>query len=32
MWRIDSLQGKDPETNNEYSFCYAIGELKNGRL
>jgi hypothetical protein len=26
LWRIDPLLGKDLETNNEYSRCYAIGE------
>jgi hypothetical protein len=26
LWLIDPLLGKDLETNNEYSRCYAIGE------
>jgi hypothetical protein len=31
LWRIDPLLGKDIETKNEYSRCYAIGEKTNGR-
>jgi hypothetical protein len=27
LWSIDHLLGKDLETNNEYTRCYAIGEI-----
>jgi hypothetical protein len=32
MWCIDPLLGKDLETNNEFSRCYAIIESTNGRF
>jgi hypothetical protein len=25
LWHVEPLLGKDLETNNEYSRCYAIG-------
>jgi hypothetical protein len=32
LWHIDPLLGRDLETGNEYSRCYAVGGQTNNRF